>query len=169
MVQTSILNKLDSKDFEETKQVLIESYSQYERLLGSAEAYNEYIESIRKSLDNESIEQVFIAKDEDKIIGTLQLFKDATKAYQLKDFDAQEPFIRLLAVSPLARHKGVARSLIDETIAYLKSNGRTSVYLHTSKIMADAVRLYERYGFERYTPFDFKKNGQLVTCYHLKF
>lgn len=165
MVQISILNILNKKDFEETKRGLLDSYQQYEHSFESVRVYEDYMESIRNSLYNPGIDKVFIAKDENGVIGSLQVFADAKKAYQLDDFDAQIPIIRLLAVSPLARHKGVARSLINETITYLTTKGQNTVYLHTSEVMVDAIKLYERYGFKRYTPYDFYKNERLVACY----
>lgn len=170
MVQLTILNKANKQEFEETKEVLINSYLQYETLFGSEEGFGEYISTIKKSLYNEQIDQVFITKDEadGHVSGTLQLFLNSKKAYQIEGFDVEQPFIRLLAVSPTERNKGIARTLLDGTIDYLKNNGYREVYLHTSEIMVAAVRLYERYGFERFTDFDFHKENRLVTCYRYK-
>lgn len=165
----SELNKENVHEFEETRKVLLESYQQYESSFGLKEEFEEYIRKINISLYNEGIEKVFIAKLENKIVGTLQLFLNATDAYNIEGFDAELPFIRLLAVLPEARSKGVARKLIDATINYLKEKGYGEVYLHTSDIMESAVRLYERYGFERYTDFDFQKTDRLVKCYRFKF
>lgn len=167
MVKLVVLNKENKEEFEETTNVLMNSYLQYETTFGSKEGFEEYIKNIKKSLYNEHIDRVFIAKDETDghISGTLQLFLNSTKAYQIEGFDVERPFIRLLAVSPTERNRGIARALLDGTIDYLKRNGYREVYLHTSEIMEAAVRLYERYGFERFTDFDFNKENRLVTCY----
>ena len=164
-VQISTLNVYNETDFEQTKNLLLESYSQYNLSFETREIFDEYFNSIRESLHNEAIEKIFIVKDSDQIVGTLQLFSDGQKAYKREDFNVNAPFIRFLAVSPLVRKKGIARFLIDGVVSYLKEQGYDSVYLHTSHFMVDAIKLYERYGFVRHTPYDFYNNERLIQCY----
>ena len=65
------------------------------------------------------------------------------------------PEVRLLAVSPAARGKGVAGRLMDECIQRARAAGAPALTLHTADMMAVAMRLYERMGFVRATDLDF--------------
>jgi GNAT superfamily N-acetyltransferase len=65
------------------------------------------------------------------------------------------PEVRLLAVPPAARGKGLARRLMDECIQRARAAGAPALTLHTADMMAIAMRLYERMGFVRATDLDF--------------
>jgi len=65
------------------------------------------------------------------------------------------PEVRLLAVTPAARGKGVARRLMEECIRRARAAGAPALTLHTADIMAVAMRLYERMGFGRAPELDF--------------
>ncbi len=59
------------------------------------------------------------------------------------------PEVRLLAVAPSARGRGVGAALMNECIHRARSAGATALTLHTTDLMQAAMRLYERLGFER--------------------
>jgi GNAT superfamily N-acetyltransferase len=65
------------------------------------------------------------------------------------------PEVRLLAVPPASRGKGLARRLMDECIQRARAAGAPALTLHTADIMAVAMRLYERMGFLRAPDLDF--------------
>ena len=65
------------------------------------------------------------------------------------------PEVRLLAVPPAARGKGLARRLVDECIQRARAAGAPALTLHTADMMAVAMRLYERMGFVRAPDLDF--------------
>jgi ribosomal protein S18 acetylase RimI-like enzyme len=57
--------------------------------------------------------------------------------------------IRMLIVDPAARGAGVGRALVAATLERAARAGAPAVGLHTSPIMATALRLYEGIGFRR--------------------
>jgi ribosomal protein S18 acetylase RimI-like enzyme len=57
--------------------------------------------------------------------------------------------IRMLVVDPAARGAGVGRALVAATLERAARTGAPAVGLHTSPIMATALRLYEGIGFRR--------------------
>lgn len=57
--------------------------------------------------------------------------------------------IRMLVVDPAARGGGVGRALVAATLERARRAGAPAVGLHTSPIMATALRLYESIGFVR--------------------
>ena len=57
--------------------------------------------------------------------------------------------IRMLVVDPAARGAGIGRALVAATLERAARTGAPAVGLHTSPIMATALRLYEGIGFRR--------------------
>jgi len=57
--------------------------------------------------------------------------------------------IRMLVVDPAARGGGIGRALVAATLERAQRAGVPAIGLHTSPIMATALRLYESIGFMR--------------------
>ena len=64
-------------------------------------------------------------------------------------FDVEWPTIRMLAVYPAARGKGIGRVLTQECLARARRDGARVVALHTSPIMTVALPMYLRMGFTK--------------------
>lgn len=111
-----------------------------------------------------------VAEIEGNIVGTVALFPPKVDAYSGLVAELNHPEIRMLAVSPEARGKGVARALIYECIERMKKEGFDYIGLHTSDFMESAVKLYERLRFERMPKFDFQPldDGIIVKAYQYK-
>ena len=69
------------------------------------------------------------------------------------------PEVRLVAVDPNLRGRGVARALVDECVRRARTSGATALGLHSSRSMRAAIRLYERMGFVRDPDHDFQPPG----------
>jgi len=65
------------------------------------------------------------------------------------------PEVRLLAVPPSARGLGVGEALMRACVARARRAGADRLALHTTPMMAAAVRLYTRMGFARAPELDF--------------
>jgi len=57
--------------------------------------------------------------------------------------------IRMLVVDPAARGQGIGRRLVAACLRQARQAGAPAVGLHTSPIMASALRMYEAIGFVR--------------------
>jgi GNAT superfamily N-acetyltransferase len=112
-----------------------------------------------------------VAEIDGTIVGSVALFPAKSDAYEgyIKELDYPE--IRMLAVSPEARGKGVASALISECMKRAKIKGCSAIGLHTGQFMDKAMRLYERLGFERLPQYDFEPadDGIVVKAYVLTF
>ena len=99
------------------------------------------------------------------------MFPAKTDAYEGQVEELDYPEIRMLAVSPSARGKGIASALISECINRAKEKGHYAIGLHTGDFMKTAMRLYERLGFERLPQYDFEPadDGIIVKAYRLTF
>jgi len=166
MVSEVLVEALHDRDKNAVRNLLVAGYTEYKDTYSDPNHWLEYKESLENSVDNPDVDEILVAKVDGEILGTLQLFTSSTKAYQIeKELAIVAPIIRLLAVSPLARGKGIARALIDASIDYAKIRKANAIYLHTSDRMTQAVRLYEKFGFVRDESKDFQKYDILVKCY----
>lgn len=164
-----IIEELSPYDKEKTTEVLVLSYEQYKNSYSDIQHYYDYIEHIRTSLDNSLIDKVLIAKIGSEIVGTLQIFSNGIDAYGELNIPINDPVVRLLGVHPEIRGKGIARKLLDASVNYAQVSGASSLYLHTSEKMPDAIRLYERFGFLRSPEYDYDILDFTVICYRYDF
>jgi GNAT superfamily N-acetyltransferase len=78
------------------------------------------------------------------------------------------PEIRLVAVLPQLRRRGVATQLLQACVERTRAEGYDAVGLHSTEYMADAIRIYERAGFVRAHEHDFQTPaGVLVMGFRL--
>ena len=66
------------------------------------------------------------------------------------------PEVRLLAVPPAARGRGVGAALMQECIRRARAAGATVLSLHTTDLMRVAKAMYARLGFVRAPELDFR-------------
>ena len=110
------------------------------------EEYLEHIADVERRADAST---VFVAVDDDRIVGsaTLELGE------RIDDDDPplreDEAHIRMLGVHPEARGRGVARALMDACFATARDAGRSRMSLHTTHRMTTAQAMYEGMGFVR--------------------
>lgn len=146
------------------------------------EAYREHAQSIpdghwqtlARAIGSEADAQpgaeLIVAEADGQIAGSVVLFPANTDAYDGHADKQDYPEIRMLAVSPDHRGKGVASALIAECVRRARAAGSRAIGLHTGEFMKDARRLYERLGFERLPQYDFQPadDGITVMAFRLK-
>lgn len=154
-----------AEDKEAVRQLLIDSYRQYERDYQDPNVWFDYLADITASVDNPNVDRILVAKSGQDILGTLQLFESSEKAYGRPELNIFSPIVRLLAVHPKARGRGIAQKLLKESIRYAQSKGAVHMYLHSSDKMQKAIQLYEWLGFKRDQSKDFQNHDILVKCY----
>jgi GNAT superfamily N-acetyltransferase len=79
-----------------------------------------------------------------------------------EQIELPEPELRLLAVGPAARGRGVGRRLMEECIRRSRDAGAAALTLHTTDMMRVAMQLYERMGFARAVELDFRPAPEMV-------
>lgn len=76
--------------------------------------------------------------EDGKVVGVCALFKESPTVFQLAR----------MAVDPNQRGKGYGRTLIQAAIAKARDSGAESLYLLTNTVLAPAVALYRKHGFQ---------------------
>ena len=69
------------------------------------------------------------------------------------------PELRLLAVTPNARGKGMGEALVRSCIERARASGAPAIGLYSSASLRTAIALYERLGFTRVPEHDFHPPG----------
>ena len=105
-----------------------------------------------------------VALDDDRVVGAVLLHSAGASIENPGGTSAtlRWPEVRLLAVAPSARGRGVGTALMNECIHRARSVGATAVTLHTTDLMQAAMRLYERLGFERAHDLDLEPAPGLI-------
>jgi predicted N-acetyltransferase YhbS len=96
---------------------------------------------------------VLAAMDGGDVVGTVTYVPSHVVAAAEFD-DPEGAGIRMLAVDPAFRGKGLGRALTEECLRHAKAAGRTTVYLHTTPWMEAAGRMYQAMGFQRRRDLD---------------
>jgi ribosomal protein S18 acetylase RimI-like enzyme len=119
--------------------------------------------AISSEADTQPGVELIAAELNGNILGSVALFPPKTDAYEGNVEELDYPEIRMLAVSTECRGKGVASALISECIHRAKNNGFQWIGLHTGEFMKDAIKLYEKIGFERLPKYDFQPADDGIT------
>lgn len=126
-------------------------------------------QAISSEADSQSGVDLIVCELDEKIVGSVVLFPANTDAYEGELEELDYPEIRMLAVDPEARGKGVASALITECIHRSQAKNHQFIGLHTGEFMKQAIKLYTKHGFERLPQFDFEpaNDGIIVMAFRL--
>jgi putative acetyltransferase len=86
--------------------------------------------------------EILIAELNGRAVGCVALVPDATGAYELSK----------MAIAPDLRGRGAGRALLSAAIDHARALGARSLFLGSSRKLANAVHLYEALGFEHVAP-----------------
>jgi GNAT superfamily N-acetyltransferase len=146
--------------------LLKEAYQQYQSMLPS-DAWNYYLEDMMNVRSRFDESQLIIAEVNKQLAGAVTLYLNARSSTQ-EAWPRGWAGIRLLAVRPSYRKRGIGRALMEECLQRCREKGITTVGLHTTEMMYVARRLYERMDFIRAPKFDFHpRPGVVVMAYKL--
>lgn len=142
-------------------------YAAYSRIM-TPDAWAGLDRAVRSALETTRPVERIVAVRSDQVVGSVQLWPPSVAAYGGEVDEMPWPELRLLAVSPDVRGRGVGRRLVEECVDRARRSGASDLGLHTSESMRAAIRLYEKMGFVRAPEFDFQPPGaELVTAYRL--
>lgn len=96
---------------------------------------------------------VFAAEADGQLAGTVTYVNGPGPDAATEDPEAAE--IRMLAVAPWARGRGIGRALVEACVREARAEQRRRIVLHTRLEMENARHLYDTMGFERTPELDF--------------
>jgi GNAT superfamily N-acetyltransferase len=143
------------------------AYAEYATVM-EPDAWAALEEALRRSLADDIGVTRIVAELDGRVVGSVALYDPGAAQYTGLDSAAAWPEVRLVAVDPAVRSRGVARALVLECVRRARASGAATLGLHTSRSMHAARRLYERLGFVRDPDHDFQPPGaELVAGYRL--
>ena len=157
-----------AEDRDAIARLTLAAYGEYAAVMAPS-AWAALEQAVHASLADDTGVTRLVAEIDGTIVGSAALYAPDSEAYGTLASPTSWPEVRLVAVAPTARGRGVARALVDECIGRSRRAGASVLGLHTSRSMRAAVRLYERMGFVRDPEHDFQPPGaELVEGYLLR-
>lgn len=154
------------EELDEVSRLLRAAYQQYENSIPSG-VWQYYLEDILDVRSRQATARLIVAGVNSRLAGTVTLYLNAPSSSEA-GWPEGWAGIRLLAVDPRYRRRGIGRALMDECVRRCREQGIATIGLHTTEIMDVARRMYERMGFKRIPEFDFHPApGVVAMAYRL--
>ncbi len=163
-----VIRRARESELDEIARVVSAAYEQYRSILRDHDAphvrdaidrYLRDVADVRGRAAEEGVE-VFVARLHERVVGTGTLYTPGgarTYAERLgttTSWPDDWAGLRVLAVDPSLRGRGIGRALIEARVQRASALGATAVALHTSRELIAAHRLVNQLGFERVPEFD---------------
>ena len=134
------------------------------------ETYTDYLAEVRDVARRAAVVPVLVAVEPDgTLLGSVTYVPGPGSEYAESEA-ADEAGMRMLAVAPWARNRGVGRALVEAVIARARAEGRAGIAIYTRPFMLAARHLYEGLGFRRDPSFDWEfAPGEWLWGYRLRF
>jgi predicted N-acetyltransferase YhbS len=150
-----------AEERETIRELTLSAYGQFATIMAPS-AWPGLQSAILGGLANAEQADTFVAEQGGRIVGSVFLFPptegEASEAGRMV-----WPELRMLAVSPEARGRGIGSALVEACLQRGRERGDVAIGLFTSESMREALRLYARMGFERAPRYDFQPpGGELV-------
>jgi GNAT superfamily N-acetyltransferase len=150
------------EDRKEIEKVTLSAFREYAALMPAH--WDNYRRGILATLADHGPAGQIVAERDGKIVGAILLYPAGTVVTQPdgRFFTRPWPEMRLLAVAPKLRGRGIGVALIRECESRARRSMAKALALHTTDVMSAAVRIYERMGFVRAPELDFHPSDDLT-------
>lgn len=81
---------------------------------------------------------IFLAMDEERVIGSAGLWKENDKEYELVKMGVEEEY----------RGKGISKLLLNRCLQEAKDRKAEKIFLYSNSQLTTALKLYETFGFK---------------------
>jgi len=133
-------------EYEETGRLIQRAYAEYARpgdLL-----WDDYFGLLADVAGRAGFAVVLVAVADRRVVGTATVELDRTIA-GTRSLQPGQANLRLVAVDPQARGRGVGRRLVQACVQVARRAGKEVATLHTTEQMVAAQRIYRTLGFRR--------------------
>ncbi|MGH3899635.1 MAG: GNAT family N-acetyltransferase [Pseudonocardiaceae bacterium] len=137
-------------DLPAVRRIVSAAYAEFEPWLTPAN-WQRMTSNIAKVVEPGAPGRLRIGQLGDQLAGTVTYLPPGPKDYQR--VPPEWAVIRVLAVDPALRGRGVARALTADCLALAQADHAPAIGLHTAEMMVAARALYEGAGFVRHREF----------------
>jgi ribosomal protein S18 acetylase RimI-like enzyme len=146
-------------EYNDTGSLIQRAYAEYAR--PGDPLWEDYFGMLADVASRAGFATVLVAVAGGRIIGTATVELDRT-IEGTGNLQPGQANLRLLAVDPQARRRGVGRRLVQACIQVARRAGKEATTLHTTEQMAAAQRIYRSLGFRRDRSRDVTLHPDLV-------
>ncbi len=134
-------------EYDEAGEVTALAYREHARE-GEAD-WERYLDRLRDVRSRASVARVLVVVEEGRVLGTATLELTGRIDEEHDPLAADEAHLRMLAVHPEARRRGVAKALMAACDDASRGAGKSRLTLNTTERMKAAQTMYESLGFAR--------------------
>jgi ribosomal protein S18 acetylase RimI-like enzyme len=153
------IREVRPEEYEDTGGLTQRAYAEYAR--PGDPLWEDYFGVLADVADRAGFATVLVAVAGGCIVGTATVELDRT-IDGIGGLPPGQASLRLLAVDPGARGRGVGRQLVEACVQVARRAGKEILTLHTTEQMVAAQRLYRTLGFRRDLPGDVELHPDLV-------
>jgi ribosomal protein S18 acetylase RimI-like enzyme len=154
-----LIREAQPDELEAVEALVKESYGEFHALV-PAEAWEGWMKSIAQSVHS-GAGLLLVAEVEGGLRGVVQFFPDASRSGQGR-WPAEAATIRLLAVRPDFRVRGLGTRLTRECLRLAREEQIPTIYLYTGRFMLAAQHIYEKLGFQRAPEYEPPEPGPIA-------
>ena len=155
-----VIRLVAPSEFERVGDLVVDAYAALGELGG-------YEAVLRDVADRARHAEVAVAIVDGEVAGTVTYVGGLGPYAEGDDPDAA--WIRMLAVAPHFRGRGIGAALVAWCVRRAREDRRARLVLHTTDPMAEAQRLYARLGFDRAPDLDWEPEpGYWLRGYRMK-
>lgn len=140
--QGYLIRDFATQDAAAVNAVALAAFEQYRGEYSDWPEFSKLVGSMANLADDG---EVIVALSNDRVVGAVAYSKPGALKPSLAD--PAWPLIRMLAVDPAERGRGLGRMLAEECIRRARRDGADAIALHMSPIMQVALAMYQRFGF----------------------
>ncbi len=141
---TLVIRRYEPRDADGANAVARAAFAQYE---AHYDDWPTFIERVGRLGDLAPEGDLLVAEQGDAIVGAVLHVPPGGPRSAI--FPPEWSVVRMLVVAPEARGQGAGRRLMAACLRCARTAGAPAVVLHTSPVMATALRMYEAIGFVR--------------------
>jgi GNAT superfamily N-acetyltransferase len=152
-----------ARDRPTIREITLAAYAEYATQM-PAPLWQRYRKNIVATLADPAPATQLVAEQAGALVGAVLLYPAASGADPARPW----PEVRLLAVPPAARGRGVGAALMRACVDRARAGGARTLGLHTTDLMRVAKAMYLRMGFVRALELDFRPApGVLIQGFRL--
>ena len=141
-----------SEELDAIALMMRDAYSEYATPMGP-EKWERYSRDITDLHSRLPISELIVAEEGGRLLGAVTYYSHTNQSAKLR-WPRGWAAIRLLAVAPEGRGKGIGRVLMEECLRRSRQHGSVGMGLRTTELMTVAQGMYERMGFVRMPDLD---------------
>ena len=148
-----VIRDVEPHELDAAAKATLSAYQEYADLMPDDfwGMYSENILDVRSRLGES---ELIVAVDDGVIVGSTTFYPKESRR-EGSPWPSDWTGVRLVAVVPESRRRGIGRLLVEECIDRSRRQSAAAVRLHTTPLMSVAAAMYESMGFVRAPEFAF--------------